>query len=85
MSDFFRFWRKHKHYLSRDFIIKAKNILCTQLLKPVQRCLFNIIKFFTSFTLRAYTDLALEDGDGEDLPGVGHLVVQGGGAGRALG
>ena len=29
--------------------------------------------------------LALEDGDGEDLPGVGHLVVQGGGAGRALG
>ena len=31
------------------------------------------------------THLALEDGDGEDLPGVGHLVVQGGGAGRALG
>ena len=31
------------------------------------------------------THLTLEDGDGEDLPGVGHLVVQGGGAGRALG
>ena len=46
---------------------------------------FNVIKFFTSFTLSAQADLALKDGDGEHLPGVGHLVVQGGGAGRALG
>ena len=46
---------------------------------------FYIIKLFTSFPLIAHTDLALEDGHSEHLPCVGHLVMQGGGAGRALG